>query len=121
MRVWPGSYKVVFSPEPSGLGGPDSFLTQWWGGQSTFAAAAPIEITPPAVVDNIDASLVAPPLAAPAPPIVKKPVLKCKRGFLKRKVHGKQRCVKRHKVKPKPRHRRHKAKHQAPQPHPKRP
>jgi hypothetical protein len=121
MRVWPGSYKVVFSPEPSGLSGPDSFLTQWWGGQSTFAAAAPIEITPPAVVDNIDASLVAPPLAAPAPPVVKKPVLKCKRGFLKRKVHGKQRCVKRHKAKPKPRHKRHKAKHQAPQPRPKRP
>jgi hypothetical protein len=123
MRVWPGSYKVVFSPEPTGLEGPDPYPTQWWGGQSTFAAAAPIEVTPPAVVDNIDASLVAPP--APATPIttpvVKKPLLKCKRGYLKRKVHGKQRCVRRHKAKPKPRHRHHKAKHQTPGPRPKRP
>jgi hypothetical protein len=121
MRVWPGSYKVVFSPEPTGLEGPDSYPTQWWGGQSTFEAAAPIAITPPSIVDNIDASLVALPLAAPAPPVVKKPVLKCKRGFLKRKVHGKQRCVKRHKAKPKPRHRHHSAQHQAPQSRPKRP
>jgi hypothetical protein len=121
MRVWPGSYKVVFSPEPTGLEGPDSYPTQWWGGQSTFAAAAPIEITPPAVVENIDASLVAPPVAAPATPVVKKPVLKCKRGFVKRKVHGKQHCVKRHKAKPKPRRRHPKAKQQTQRSRPKRP
>lgn len=122
MRVWPGSYKVVFSPEPSGTEGPNSFPTQWWGGQSTFAAATPIEITPPTIVNNIDASLIAP--LAPAPvipittPIAKKP-LKCKRNFVKRKVHGKPRCVKRHQTKPKPRHqhhRRHSAKPQTPQP-----
>jgi hypothetical protein len=120
MRVWPGSYKVVFSPEPLGTEGPDSFPTQWWGGQSTFATAAPIEIAPPAIVNNVDAYLVPPlapvtPITAPAP---KKP-LKCKRGFVKRKVHGKQRCVKRHKAKPKPNnrhHRRHSAKPQTPQP-----
>jgi hypothetical protein len=124
MRVWPGSYKVVFSPEPSGTEGPSSFPTQWWGGQSTFASAALIEITPPAIVNNIDASLTALPTPAPVtpipPPIAKKP-LKCKRNFVKRKVHGKQRCVKRHKAKPKPRHGRHKAKHRAPQSRPKRP
>jgi hypothetical protein len=110
MRVWPGSYKVVFSPEPSGTEGPSSFPTQWWGGQSTFASAALIEITPPAIVNNIDASLTALPTPTPVtpipPPVVKKP-LKCKRGFVKRKVHGKQRCVKRHKAKPKPRHKHH--------------
>ncbi len=128
MRVWPGSYKVVFSPEPSGTEGPTSYPTQWWGGQSTFAAAAVIEITPPAIVNNIDASLVAPPtpLTAPPPPapIVKKPVLKCKRGFVKRKIHAKQRCVKRHKAKPKPRpqhHGRNRSKHQTPPPRPQRP
>jgi hypothetical protein len=116
MRVWPGSYKVVFSPEPSGTEGPNSFPTQWWGGQSTFASAALIEITPPAIVNNIDASLTALPTPAPVapitPPVAKKP-LKCKRNFVKRKVHGKQRCVKRHQTKSKPRnqhHRRHKAK-----------
>ncbi|MCW2980085.1 MAG: hypothetical protein JWO14_1812 [Solirubrobacterales bacterium] len=122
MRVWPGSYKVVFSPEPSGTEGPNSFPTQWWGGQSTFASAALIEITPPAIVNNIDASLTALPApATPIPPPVAKKPLKCKRNFVKRKVHGKQRCVKRHKAKPKPRHGRHKAKHQAPQSRPKRP
>jgi hypothetical protein len=126
MRVWPGSYKVVFSPEPSGTEGPSSFPTQWWGGQSTFASAELIEITPPAIVNNIDASLTALPTPAPVtavtPPVAKKP-LKCKRNFVKRKVHGKQRCVKRHQAKPKPRHqhhRRHKAKPQAPQSRPKR-
>jgi hypothetical protein len=121
-RVWPGSYKVVFSPEPSGTEGPDSFPTQWWGGQSTFAAATQIEISPPAIVDNVDADLIAPPTPAPVTttPVVKKP-LKCKRGFVKRKVHGKQRCVKRHKVKPKPRNRHHKAKHQTAQSRPKHP
>jgi hypothetical protein len=125
MRVWPGSYKVVFSPEPSGNEGSNLYPTQWWGGQSTFAAAASIEIAPPAIVDNIDGYLVAPPAPATpiTPPIAKKP-LKCKRNFVKRKVHGKQRCVKRHQTKPKPRqqhHRRHKAKSQAPQPRSTRP
>jgi hypothetical protein len=119
MRVWPGSYKVVFSPEPSGTEGPSSFPTQWWGGQSTFATATPIEITPPVIVNNIDASLTAlptPALVTPiTPPIAKKP-LKCKRNFVKRKVHGKQRCVKRHQTKPRHQHhRRHKANSQAPQ------
>jgi hypothetical protein len=120
MRVWPGSYKVVFSPEPSGTEGPNSFPTQWWGGQSTFAAAAPIEIAPPAIVNSIDAYLVAPPAPVTpiTPPVAKKP-LKCKRGFVKRKVHGKQRCVKRYKPKPRHRHhRRHRAKSLTPQPRP---
>jgi hypothetical protein len=120
MRVWPGSYKVVFSPEGSSNEGPTLYPTQWWGGQSTFAAATPIEITPPTIVNNIDASLIAPPapVVPIATPIAKKP-LKCKRNFVKRKVHGKQHCVKRHKAKPKPNnrhHRRHSAKPQAPQP-----
>lgn len=120
MRVWPGSYKVVFAPEPSGNEGPSPYPTQWWGGQSTFATAATIEIAPPAIVNNIDAYLVGPPAPVTpiTPPVAKKP-LKCKRGFVKRKVHGNQRCVKRHKAKPKPRHKHHKqhgAKSQTPQP-----
>jgi hypothetical protein len=116
MRVWPGTFKVVFSPQPSGVTGPDSFFTQWWGGQPTFETATPIAITPPQIVTGIDASLSAPetPSTAPSPaPVVTKPILKCKRGFVKRKVHGKQRCVKRHKPKPKPHHRHHKSKYPA--------
>jgi hypothetical protein len=90
----------------------------WWSGQSSFEAATPIEITPPLIVSNVDASLVGPPTAAaPVPadpaPVAKKPLLKCKRGFVKRKVRGKQRCVKRHSAKPKPRHKHPTAKPQA--------
>jgi hypothetical protein len=118
MRVWPGTFKVVFSPEPSGSTGPDSFWTQWWGGQPSFETATPISITPPQIVTGIDASLSAPeaPATTPSPePVVTKPILKCKRGFVKRKVHGKQRCVKRHKHKPKPRHKHRRRQVQAPQ------
>jgi Carboxypeptidase regulatory-like domain len=143
-RVWPGSFKVAFSPEPKELFGPeglveaetmeateglgpDSYPTQWWSGQSGFEAATPIAIAPPQIVSGIDASLVAPAAtaAAPAPanpaPVVQKPLLKCKRGFVKRKVHGKQRCVKRHKAKPKPRHKRRPVQHPASQSPAKRP
>jgi hypothetical protein len=119
--LWNASFKVVFSPEASELEegqelgiAPDAFPTQWWNGQATFAAATPIAITPPAVVGGIDGSLgpgpvVTPPAATPSSPpataIVKpKPKLKCKRGFVKKKVKGKARCVKRHKAK---RHHKH--------------
>jgi hypothetical protein len=150
-RVWPGTFKVAFSPELKELYGPerlaeaealeaeeaaaghgsDGYPTQWWSGQSSFAAATPIAITPPQIVTEINASLVAPPApAATAPtvpvtpanptPVARKPIpLKCKRGFVKRKVHGKQRCVRR--AKPKPRHHKRKpttAKHPAVKPRP---
>ena len=125
--LWNASFKVVFSPEASELEKgqekgivPDAFPTQWWNGQPTFAAATPIAITPPAVVNGIDASLgpgpvVTPPPAAPSSPPATQPVkpkpkpLKCKRGFVKKTVKGKPaRCVKRHK--PKRHHHKHHAK-----------
>jgi Divergent InlB B-repeat domain len=44
-----------------------------------------------------------PPASAPAPaPLAKKP-LRCKRGFKKKRVHGKARCVRKHKQQKKPR------------------
>ena len=92
------------------LTGPDSFWTQWWGGQPTFEAATPIAITPPQIVTGIDASLAAPETPSTTPsavPVVTKPLLQCKRGFVKRKVHGKRRCVKRHNAKSNPRHKQH--------------
>jgi hypothetical protein len=122
--LWNASFKVVFSPEASefeegqefGLA-PDAFPTQWWNGQSTFAAATPIAITPPGVIGGIDGSLgpgpvVSPPVSTPPASPVTAPVkpkpkpLKCKRGFVKRTVKGKPaRCVKRHK--PKRHHHKH--------------
>jgi hypothetical protein len=125
-----GSYKVEFSPEtitefeevvaiPA-----DGYLTQWWNGQPSFAAAEAISVTPPATVSGIDAHLVSP-TPPPAPvvtapvvpvkpvvPIVKpKPAPKCKRGTHKKTVKGKTRCVKAHHKKKKHQPRKHRAGH----------
>lgn len=126
------SYKIVFSPETSELVGPetepeeaaeyaeapDAYPTQWWNGKPSFGLADPIAITPPGEVTNVDGSLGPPPVvAAPAPvvtpaPVVVKPKstkpLICHKGFAKRKVKGKLRCLKVHK---KHHHRRHHKKH----------
>jgi hypothetical protein len=129
------SYKVVFSPELTDIYGPagasltegqlpaadewpafhDAFPTQWFNGQASFAAASPIALTAPETVLGIDdfvgtaaASVVTAPVAPPATAVPKKkkrPPLKCRRGFVKRKVHGKPHCFRRHK--PRPRHRHH--------------
>jgi hypothetical protein len=113
--VWKDSFKVVFSPEAGELENGkleklpvDPWPTVWWSGQASFATATPIAMTPPAVITGIDGSLgpgpiVAPPLPPALAPVVKKVVkpkpLKCKRGFVKKKLKGKARCVKRHKAK----------------------
>jgi hypothetical protein len=116
--IWRGSFKIAFSAEGGEVFDPgavvDSYPTQWWNMKSSFTAGTPIRIIPPGEVSGIDAYL-GPPAAsptssssssAPATTAVRrrtKPPVKCRRGFLKRKVHGKARCVKRHK----PRHHRH--------------
>jgi hypothetical protein len=115
-----GAFKVAFSPEASELKEgdewglvPDAFPTQWWNAQPDFAAATPIALTAPAVVEGIDGSLGPGPVAAPAAPssglptvaAAKPKPLRCKRGFVKRKTKGKARCVKRHKPR---RHHHHK-------------
>lgn len=109
----PGSYKVAFSaagndfPDPTPI--IDSYPTQWWNGASTFATATPIVVTPPAIVDGVDAAFGPPPAAAPVTPatvlppspVKTKSVTKpftCRKGMVKRKVHGKTRCVRRHRA-----------------------
>jgi hypothetical protein len=129
--LFANSYKVVFSPETSELVGPeaepeeaanlaeaaDAYPTQWWNAKTSFGLADPIAITPPAMVTGIDGSLGPPPaVAPPAPPATpapvvakpkKLPVLICHKGFAKRKVKGKLRCLKLHKK----HHHRHHKKH----------
>ncbi len=120
-----GSYKVVFSPELADIYGSvpfpteaqlhpgewaafhDAFPTQWFNAQPSFLAATPIALTAPESIVGIDdlvgtappPVVTAPPVAPPATAVVqqKPKPLKCKRGFVKRKVHGKPRCVRRHK------------------------
>jgi hypothetical protein len=106
--LWSGNFKIAFSAGPSEFPDKapvvDAYPTQWWNGASTFETATPIAITPPAIVGNVNAAL-GPPAAVPVTPapvvpvapkkkVVKKP-LKCHKGFTKRKVHGKARCVRR--------------------------
>jgi hypothetical protein len=122
-----GSYAVVFAPGLGGLdAGADSgeggFLTQYYDAASTLALARPISLVAPAVASGIDASLartpamptapVTPTASAPGPAadpgspsaidVVPSPPRKCRKGFRRRQVKGRSRCVK---VTPKSRHR----------------
>jgi hypothetical protein len=120
-----GSYKVAFSPTateiPDEGAKADAYPTQWWQGASSFATATPIAITPPAVVGGIDGALGPPPVAPVVPPVVippapvatkvpshPKPLSRCRKGFVRHKVHGKPRCVRRHQpAKHRHRHKKH--------------
>jgi hypothetical protein len=131
--IWNGSFKVVFSAEASEIQDPaakvDAYPTQWWQGAASFATATPMAITPPAVVSGVDAALGPPPAVVTPPTTVttttvtkavtkpkskpgseaKSKPLKCRKGFVKRKVHGKPRCLRLHKAVRHKRH--HKKKH----------
>ena len=103
-----GTYKVVFSPEMwewfPGEAFPgeedDGFPTQFWSSQSTLAAANVLSLSSGSDTGGIDARLGAPLTATPptiVPPRTNPPVRKrkkCRRGFRKKKVKGKVRCVK---------------------------
>jgi hypothetical protein len=108
-----GTYLVAFEPEryPSGL-----FAKQWWNGAFSMAEADPIVITPPATHTSIDGQATSPfwpqervvesPVLTPPPvnPVISKPKpRKCKKGFHRKLVKGKKRCVRKHKR----HHRRH--------------
>lgn len=109
LAVWPGNFKVVFSAAagefPDSTPITDAYATQWWSGQSTYAAATPIVVVPPATVAGVDALLT--PLSSSAPAPVSAPATvsaaraksklrKCRKGYVRRKVKKKLRCVKRH-------------------------
>lgn len=112
-----GNYQVGFSLSSSELAGEagaseeDAFLSQYYAGAAGLAGGTPIAVTAPAEVDGVDASLLTPQAPPPAPAAVlpvqlvpapvpiseprakKEPKKKCKRGYRKRKVKGKTRCV----------------------------
>jgi hypothetical protein len=101
------SYKVEFWPYE------ESLPVQYWNHKASWAAADVLSLSSGSVVTGIDADLGFPPPLVPAvtppsfvPPIAQKPRphrKRCKKGFRKKRVHGKVRCVKRKKHK----HRRH--------------
>jgi hypothetical protein len=111
-----GTYLVAFELEyyPSGL-----WAKEWWQGAATMAEADPIVLTPPETRTGIDGRATSPywpqqpqsPAAGgglasspPPPPPAKKPLKKCKKGFHRKLVRGKKRCVRKH-------HPRHKHRH----------
>lgn len=101
------TYDVVFSREGSAWT-EDSFGEQWWKGVDSAAQAIPLTVAPPATISGIDAQLVdnAPVYpnldnpgaggngtVAPSPPAARKASRKCKKGFHRKLVKGKKRCV----------------------------
>lgn len=109
-----GVYKTVFSidlEEWFGFGPgweDDGFPTEFWDNQTTLAAANPISLAVGGAAQGIDARLGSPAAAlprvvAPAPPVatprIKRPP-KCRRGFRKKLVRGKRRCVRIHRRRP---------------------
>jgi hypothetical protein len=105
-----GSYLIAFEPEtyPTGV-----FAKQWWEGASSAAEADPILLTPPETRTGIDGQATSPlwfgPSPSPAtggvtplpPPLVTsqpRPRLahKCRKGFHRRLVKGRRRCVRKH-------------------------
>jgi hypothetical protein len=106
-----GAYVVSFAidveEEPGLILHPDGFVRQYYNAKPTFAAADRLTAAGPAEFTGIDAQLVRGPEVfpnKPPPPVVvtliERPApkpLHCKRGFRKKFVRGKQRCVKVHK------------------------
>jgi hypothetical protein len=100
-----GSYVVAFSrPFPWEVGSDDWFSTSFYKGATTFASATRLGVTAPQVLTGIDGevvnqrpkpetiqvtlSQVQPPIVSPGQP------RRCRKGFRKRRVKGKVRCVK---------------------------
>jgi hypothetical protein len=102
-----GSYEVGFSLE---AGEGDGFEAQYFDGVPTRGQAVTVSALAPSIVNGVDAALSRPlaPPAPPPPPAVSTPIIAaaafipeparpaqgCKKGFHKRKVKGKNRCVK---------------------------
>jgi len=111
-----GTYLVAFELEYYPWG---SSAKEWWQGAATMAEADPIVLTPPETRTGIDGRATSPywpqqppspgtggqPASSPPPPPpAKKPLKKCRKGFHRKLVKGKKRCVRKHR--PRRQHRR---------------
>lgn len=98
-----GKYKVVFSPDArewgvSFLAEDDGYPTRYWNEATSLADAFAMSIGPAWFAGGIDVRygtppVVAPPAIAPVGPPKTQPNRKCKRGYRKKLVRGKRRCV----------------------------
>lgn len=104
-----GTYLVAFELEYFPWG---PWAEQWWNGAETMDEADPIVIAPPESRTGIDGQATSPfwpqepesggqPPVAPPPPETlpaprRKPPVKCRKGFHRKLVKGKKRCVRKH-------------------------
>jgi Carboxypeptidase regulatory-like domain len=119
-----GTYQVAFSPEFSefaseefALPEDDGYLTQYYDDVARRAEARALTLAAGGVADEIDAALLTPPPPLPAAPPPAVPIttvlppaqvaepaepapLKCKTGYVKKKVKGVAKCEKKAKAKP---------------------
>ncbi len=97
-----GIYVVAFSRPQSPFDG-DGFSTQYYRNATSFAGATPLTVVPPDVLTGIDGEVEGFPRWNPLPtqgiflPTAQAPPPKCRKGFRKKMVRGKRRCVKIHK------------------------
>jgi Carboxypeptidase regulatory-like domain len=124
-RLPPLSYKVGLSSDyglfPNGADPEDDgYLEQFWNNKPSRTSADVLALATGAQVSGVDAHLissapVSPALQAPVlrPPIHHRKPLRCKRGFRKKRLKGKVRCVKVHKRRHH-RHGRHRGAHKRP-------
>ncbi|HWC47927.1 MAG TPA: carboxypeptidase-like regulatory domain-containing protein [Solirubrobacterales bacterium] len=121
MGLLAGTYLVAFEPIAIPTG---PAAAQWWQGVPNFEEATPIEIVPPETRTGIDGQVDRPIWGSPeegstttpttpvfsnegVPPIPQQPRLpKCRKGFHRKLVKGKKRCVRKH-ARHRGRHRRH--------------
>jgi hypothetical protein len=133
--IAPGGYQVGFSLSPATIGGEaveianGGYLTQYFDGVANRAEARTLSLVGEQVVSGVDAALrtpSAPPSPAlptpvtsnvvPPPPLITEPTkpqrLKCKKGFVKKKVKRVTKCVKKrakkHRKRAKKKHGEHK-------------
>lgn len=108
----PGDYKVVFSPDrrewgTDALAEDDGYPTRFWNEANSLADAFTMSLGTAWFAGGIDVRYGTPPVVAPPtvfsplPPQARKP-RKCRRGYRKKLVRGKRRCVRVHR-----KHRRH--------------
>lgn len=121
-----GTYVVIFAEDDVEDGvvlHSDGYVRQYYDDKPTFAAADRIGGPTPGVLSGIDAALVQGPEVFPAPPGEEPPLVgppppspqpgtpiqprrRCKKGFHKKKVKGRYRCVRKKRHRHKHRHRR---------------
>lgn len=104
-RLAPGAYKVVFEPQEEGEG---QYKTQYYNEKSGFSLADQVFLSEGSTVPNINARLekvgknvvtvTTVPSGSAKRPSSKPRPRKCRKGYRRKLVHGKRRCVR---IKPK--------------------